>query len=310
VSGRATRRLLGGAAVLVATLVRAAGAQEGAGPPEPARCADRGHRIIMRSGAAAVFVGGNIALYEYFRRAWWSGERADKFRINWEQNEPFRQADKFGHALGGYHLTRAGAGVLKLACVSDRKAVTLGALYAVAFQLQIELWDATQAKYGFSPNDILANTAGTLYAVAQERYPTLRHVKPTFSFWPTDAYRNRHRFPAGAPGTELRPSLDYSGQTYWLSTDVDWLLPADLRRYWPNIVRLSLGHSITDYVDPHTGEFFKAKHRLLLSLDLDAERLPGDFPGWNFVKRQLSYIRFPAPALQITPTVRGIGWYR
>jgi len=269
-----------------------------------------GGRPATRVAVATTFVGGNLALYEYFRRAWWSGERAKRFTINWEQDDQFRQADKFGHALGGYHLARAGTDLLRAACASDRSAVLWGSLYAAAFQLQIELWDATQAKYGFSPNDVLANTAGTLYHVAQRAYPTLRHVKPTFSYSPSAAYRNRATFAPGSPSVELRPSLDYSGQTYWMSADVKALLPADLKPYWPGIVRLSFGHSITDFADPETGDWSTAEHQLLLSLDLDPEKLPGNHPVWKFVKHQLSYYRFPAPALQITPTVRGIRWYR
>ncbi|MEO8194860.1 MAG: hypothetical protein ABI681_13500, partial [Gemmatimonadales bacterium] len=34
---------------------------------------------VRRAGVAAVFIGGNAALYSYFKRAWWSGERADHF---------------------------------------------------------------------------------------------------------------------------------------------------------------------------------------------------------------------------------------
>ena len=296
-------------AVLAGALLAAGVARPSAAQPIAA-CSSQTYRVASRTGASALFVGANVALYEYFRRAWWAGERADRFRINWEHNDPFRQADKFGHALGGYHLTRAGTGLLETACVSEKKAVLWGALYAAAFQLQIEIWDAKQAKYGFSPNDVLANTAGTLYAVAQHASPRLRYVKPTFSYSPTAAYSNRENFPPNSAGNELRPTLDYSGQTYWMSADVKGLLPDDAKRFWPGIVRLSVGHSITDYVDPETGAFFKARHQFLLSLDLDPEKLPGNHPAWRFVKRQLSYYRFPAPALQITPGVKGISWYR
>ena len=305
-----TLLLAAGRAAALGALCALTALAQPAGAQQSPRCADRGYRVATRAGAGALFLGGNVALYEYFRRAWWSGERADRFRINWEWDEAFRQADKFGHALGGYHLTRAGTGLLKGACISDRKAALGGALYAIAFQTQIELWDATQKKYGFSPNDVLANSAGTLYAVAQELYPAVEHVKPTFSYWPTAAYRNRRNFAPNAAGAELRPSLDYSGQTYWLSADVDAMLPDGAKPFWPAVVRLSLGHSITDYVDERTGAFFRARHRLLLSLDFDPEALPGNHPAWRFVKRQLSYYHFPAPALQIAPTVKGIGWYR
>ena len=157
---------------------------------------------------------------------------------------------------------------------------------------------------------MLANTAGTLYAVAQAAFPAAQHVKPTFSYSPSAAYHRRRDFPSNAAGAELRPSLDYSGQTYWLSADVDAMLRGRAKRVWPAALRVSLGHSITDYVDEQTGAFYKAKHRVLLSLDLDAEKLPGNHAAWRFVKRQLSYYRFPAPALEIAPSVRGVAWYR
>ena len=91
--------------------------------------------------------------------------------------------------------------------------------------------------------------------------------------------------------------------------DVDTLLPEGPRRYWPGFVRLSLGHSITDWVDPVTGGSMRARRRLLLSLDFDPEKLPGRNPTWRLVKRQLSYLHFPAPAIQLTPKVEGLAWY-
>lgn len=258
----------------------------------------RAARVLVGTGAVAA----NAALYVYFRNAWWSGERADRFFVNWERNQSFRGQDKLGHGLGGYHLARLGSDLLRAACVGDRGAVWWGAGYAAAFQLQIELWDGRQKAYGFSPPDLLANTAGTALAVAQHYMPPLRHVKPTFSYSPTAAYRKR----LGA----LRPTVDYSGQTYWLSSDVESMLPEPARTWWPDLVRVSVGHSITDWVDPVTGAELRAERRIVLSLDLDPEALPGNNRAWRMVKHQLSYYRFPAPVLQIAPSVRGIAWYR
>ena len=270
----------------------------------PARCEPSPARTATRVGVATVFVGGNLALYEYFRRAWWSGERSSGIWINWERHEPFRQQDKLGHALGGYHLARVSDGLLRVACVSPTKATLYGAAYATAFQLQIELWDGLQKKYGFSPPDLVANALGAGLHVAQVRRPSLRVVKPTVSYARTAALKR------APPGAELRPTIDYSGQTYWLSFDVDSMLPPPARRYWPGLVRLSVGHSITDWVDPATQQTQRARRRLLLSLDLDPEKLPGTHRLWRPVKRQLAYYHFPAPALQLAPGLTGIAWHR
>lgn len=268
---------------------------------------DEGGRPGTRVVVAGVFVGGNVALYEYFRRAWWSGER-DDFQVNYDWDMEFRDMDKLGHALGGYHLARIGSGLLRAACVGERKAIWWGAAYAAAFQLQIEIWDGYQKKYGFSPPDLLFNTAGAAYAVAQHESPALVAFKPTISYRRTHVARNYASYPEGSNGRELRPSVDYSGQVYWISTDVDRLLPSSARRYWPGILRVSVGHGITDWVDPATGDAIRARRKLMISLDLDPEKLPGNHPVWKQVKHQLSFIHFPGPALVLTPDLSVKAW--
>ena len=282
------------AVVMLGARAPRAHAQPNAGCPGNQRAA----RLLVGTGAVAA----NAGLYVYFRNAWWSGEKADRFFVNWEHGLSFREQDKLGHVVGGYHLTRLGSDLLRVACIGDARAVWWGAAYAAAFQLQIELWDGRQKAYGFSPPDLIANTAGAGYAVTQHYIPSLRHVKPTISYNPTAAYRNR----LGA----LRPTVDYSGQTYWLSTGVDALLPESARGWWPDVVRVSVGHAITDWVDPRTGFELRARRKLVLSLDLDPEALPGSNRYWRVVKHQLSYYRFPAPALELTPSLRGVTWYR
>jgi hypothetical protein len=258
----------------------------------------------VRAGVGTGFVAGNAYLYHYFKKAWWSGERAPKFFFHADWDQEFRDQDKWGHMLGGYHLARFGYAGLREACVGKNKAIAWSAAYAALFQLQIEIFDGKFKKYGFSYADVIANTTGQAIAVAQEIRPSLRAIKPTFSYHKTQALKN------GA-NAELRPSLDYSGQTYWFSADMSQLLPNAAKPYWPSFIRLSAGHSITDWVDPNPpGGPRRAKRKILLSLDFDPEKLPGNSPLWKSIKHTLSYYRFPAPALQLTPNLRGIPWYR
>ncbi len=260
---------------------------------------------LRRAGVAAAFVGGNAALYSYFKRAWWSGEKADHFFFHADWDQDFRDQDKFGHAFGGYHLARLGSTSLRSTCMSKTHAIVWSAAYAAAFQLQIEIWDGMFKKYGFSYADVIANTTGTALEVLQETHPRTRAFKPTMSYTESAAMRNADNIPG-----ELRRSLDYSGQTYWLSTDVNALLPQAAKPFWPSFVRLSVGHSITDWIDPLTGANMRAKRKIVLSLDLDAEKLPGNNRLWKTFKHQLSYIHLPSPAIQISPTSKLIGWYR
>jgi hypothetical protein len=258
----------------------------------------------VRTGVGSAFVGGNAYLYHYFKKAWWSGERAPHFFFQSDWDQEFRDQDKFGHLLGGYQLARFGYEGLRLACVSPKKAIIWSAAYAAVFQLQIEIFDGQFKKYGFSYADMIANTTGQALAVMQEIHPGLRVVKPTFSYHKTLALKN------SANTSELRPSLDYSGQTYWFSTDVNQLLPDGAKPYWPSFIRFSVGHAITDWVNAETGATQRAKRKIVLSLDFDPEKLPGQAPWWRSVKHTLSYYRFPAPALELTPKVHLNPWYR
>jgi Predicted periplasmic lipoprotein (DUF2279) len=261
----------------------------------------------VRTSVGAAFIGGNAYLYHYFKKAWWSGERAPHFFFHADWDQDFRDQDKFGHMLGGYHLARFGHAGLRAACVGQKKAIIWSAAYAAAFQLQIEIFDGQFKKYGFSYADVIANTTGQTFAVLQELHPALKAIKPTISYHRTRALKNTNN---GTITSELRPSLDYSGQTYWFSADMNALLPSGAKQYWPSFIRLSAGHAPTDWINSNTGSPIRAKRKILLSLDFDPEKLPGDAPWWKTIKHTLSYYRFPAPALQLTPELHLSPWYR
>jgi hypothetical protein len=271
-----------------------------------ARC-DRSESDVVatRVAAGTMFVGTNALLYRYFKRAWWSGERANHFFFRADWDEDFRDQDKFGHLFGGFQLARLGYALLRNACASPKHALIWSAAYATLFQLQIEIWDGLYKKYGFSYADLIANTSGMVLAVAREKHPALRALKPTMSYRQSAAMRNRRNSPG-----EIRPTLDYSGQTYWFSLDVNAVLPDQAKPFWPRFLRVSAGHSVTDWINPSTGESMRAQRKLLLTIDLDLEQLPGENHVWKTLKRNLSYVHLPSPALMLTPRFEGLAWYR
>ncbi len=65
--------------------------------------------------------------------------------------------------------------------------------------------------------------------------------------------------------------------------DVRALPPTGMQSYWPSLLRASIGHSITEYIDPVTGASHRAWRELLLSVDIDPEKLPGQNPRWKAV---------------------------
>lgn len=262
---------------------------------------------LAQTAVAGTFIGGNLALYEYFRRAWWSGERAPFF-LNYDWNGNFRDQDKLGHMLGGYLLSEGGRELLESACMSEKKAALWAVAYAAAFQLQIEVWDGTQARYGFSPPDLLFNTIGQGISLSHAFVKPMRAVMPTISYGRTQALKNTQ---ANLIPGDLRPTVDYSGQTYWLSVDVDTLLPKRAKRYWPDLLRFSIGHTITDFIDPATGADIRAQRRILLTLDIDPLKLPGNAAWWVTVKKGLRHYHFPSPALEFrSGGVKAVPWHR
>lgn len=274
----------------------------------PSWCSAGGRgRRGAQVAVGATFVGGNLALYEYFRRAWWSGQRAPFF-LNYDWDGNFRDQDKLGHMLGGYLLSEGGRELLEAACMSEKKATLWAVAYAAAFQLQIEIWDGTQARYGFSPPDLLYNTIGQGLSLSHAFVPKMRAVMPTISYARTQALKNTQ---SGLIPGDLRPTVDYSGQTYWLSVDVDTLLPRGARKYWPDLLRFSVGHTITDFIDPATGADIRAQRRIMLTLDIDPLKLPGSAPWWVAVKKGLRHYHFPSPAIEIrSGGVKGVAWHR
>jgi hypothetical protein len=192
--------------------------------------------------------------------------------------------------------------------MSEKKASLWAVAYAAAFQLQIEVWDGTQARYGFSPPDLLYNSIGQGLSLSHAFVPAMRAVMPTMSYRRTQALKNTQ---AGLIPGDLRATVDYSGQTYWLSVDVDTLLPARAKRLWPDLLRFSIGHTITDFIDPRTGADIRAQRRILLSLDIDPLKLPGRAPWWVAVKQGLRHYHFPSPALEFrSGGVKGVAWHR
>lgn len=281
---------------LAVVLVRGAGSQ--------ANDCRGAERVMRRAAVATTVVGANAAMYVYFKHAWWSGERHG-FWFNNDWDQAFRDQDKFGHLYGGYQLTRAGAGILRFACVSPAKAVLWSAVHSTAFQLQIELWDARQKLYGFSVPDVLFNTVGAAYAIGQQHSRTLDAIRPTVSY-----RQSQSRRLGVGDNVSLRLTTDYAGQTYWFSANPDDFLHPRAARYWPGLLRLSLGHSVTEWRNPRTGAPLRGRRVLVGGIDLDVRRIPGRNPTWRTFKEQLSFYHFPSPAIRFTPSFEFVRWYR
>lgn len=90
-----------------------------------------------------------------------------------EEDSKYGGADKFGHFWATYAFSDALTGLYKHWGYESRKANNYGALSAWTVQAFMELADATSDTQGFSWEDMVMNTIGSLTSVLMERYPEL-----------------------------------------------------------------------------------------------------------------------------------------
>ena len=87
--------------------------------------------------------------------------------------------------------------------------------------------------------------------------------------------------------------------TYWLSADVNNLLPEGAQPYWPNWLNLAVGYGARDL--PQSNDEIKIRE-LYFGLDYNLVALPVENP---VLKKALAFanaIHFPAPAIRIDET--------
>lgn len=247
----------------------------------------------------AAAVGGVLTalvtgIHIYQQNAWWKDQRTSFHFVN--DPEYALNVDKAGHVLGGAFGSFLGQKSLEWSGFSRDASVWGGFAMGALFELYVEFEDGFARDWGFSPGDAIADVAGALWPVAQAYVPYAEHVQPKFSYWPSKALRD---------GTHKGNAIDdYEGQTYWLGLHVEGLLPSSLKPYWPDWLGIAVGVSIRDME-----QWDNRTRNIILALDYDMTKLPGD--GWflHALKQALNYIHFPAPAIRISPNYVAYGFY-
>lgn len=237
-------------------------------------------------GVGGLTLGIGIGVHIYQANAWWQ-EQDSKFRIvnDWEYA---LWLDKMGHFFGTALIAHGLSAGFEAANVDLEKSAIYGAIGAFAFETFVEIEDGFGPQWGFSPGDFAADFLGALYTVGQYYYPTLKHIQPRVSYYPSEKYRNgEHK------GNIID---DYAGQKYWLAFRMKELLPGKISDYWPSFLMLSVGMGLRDW-----DGFGGGKQDIFIALDFDAESIPLYGPVWQFVKNTLNFIHFPMPGIRITP---------
>jgi hypothetical protein len=255
------------------------------------------------AGATGGLAAAITALHIYQANAWWSDQRTD-FHV-FDDPDYKDNIDKFGHTFGGYYSAHFFDEAFTWSGFNPLQSAALGATCAALWELYIEVEDGFARDWGFSHGDAIADLTGAGFYFLRKQIPYLDNVKYKWMYWPSKQL------------LESRPDIpnqtqtfieDYAGQSYWISLNVNGILPDVAKPYWPEWLNLAVGvadYSLDAPADPIRG-FADRKKSWLIALDYDLGKLipESDYRILNFIRRALDYWHFPAPAMRITPDPR------
>ena len=114
--------------------------------------------------------------------------------------------DKLGHAFGTMLLSDFFAASMDRHHIPTRSAALTGSIMGWGVMAMVETFDGFSADYGFSPQDIVANTVGATFSFLRNTVPGLKNKLD---------YRLEY-IPSGYD-TGFKPHSDYAGQKYILA---------------------------------------------------------------------------------------------
>jgi len=198
--------------------------------------------IFLGSVITATYLGALLFLNE----TWYKKYPKSAFHF-YNDNDEWLQLDKAGHIWTSYQEGLAGVKLLKWCGVKENQAENYGSFLGLLLLTPYEVLDGVSAHWGFSPGDMVANLAGSLIVLTQEKLWKEQRISIKFS-------SHREKYPGDtlgfanlAYGTDFlgRTLQDYNGQTYWFSINLkSFLKNANFLPPWLNI---AFGYGITDF---------------------------------------------------------------
>lgn len=254
----------------------------------------------VRFGVVTGTVAATIAgIHFYQANGWWKDNRS---AFHFQEDLTYgRSVDKLGHFYGGI----AAAFILRKsyawAGLSDEASLYWGSAGSLLFQTYVEVEDGFST-WGFDRVDWAADLGGALWPIAQHHSPFLRNFDFKFSYHPSPELNN----PGGIGFKGQRHIMfdDYEGQTLWLSMNVHNLLPNSVNHVWPEFLNVAVGYGARDVLTK------QAYSVLFLAFDLNMTKvIPDDTPFLKLLGEALNFIKFPMPAVQISPNAIWYGLY-
>jgi hypothetical protein len=236
--------------------------------------------LFSRKTIATVVTGGVLAgslIDSYY--SWWRDSNG-RFVIHaegWFRGS--RGIDKAGHLFTSYFYFKTFQNLLRWGGYEPKTAFWWAAGLSAFFALSVEIGDGF-SEYAFDYQDLVFNTAGVGYGMLQTEVPFLQNFNLKWSYFPEGGYRFPPRF------TE-----HYDGHIYWLTANVNNLLPEGLEPYWPDLLQLGVGYSVADR---------GTRSEVVVGLDFNLEVFRPSSAEVDLFLRTLNTFHWPAPGVKFT----------
>ena len=254
---------------------------------------DRKKRNIFIGAEALTYTAGYVGL----NYLWYADFPRSSFHFFNDQNE-WLQMDKCGHSFSTYWIARSNYKLFKWTNMQDNVAIWGSLASSWIFISTIEFFDGLSAEYGASPEDIMANTAGSTLFGLQQFFWKEQKVLYKFSYFPSSFAKLRPNELGTTPIERLLK--DYNGQTYWLSTGLQAITGIKAIPQWLNV---AIGYG----ADGMTGasqnygilpEDRRTRH-LYFSFDLNLEKIKTKNKALKTMFFIFNCLKFPLPAIEI-----------
>ena len=254
---------------------------------------DRKKRNIVIGAEALTYTAGYVGL----NYLWYADFPRSSFHFFNDQNE-WLQMDKCGHSYSTYWIARANYTLFKWTNMRDNAAIWGSLASSWLFISTIEFFDGLSAEYGASPEDIMANTAGSTLFGLQQYFWKEQKVLYKFSYFPSSYAKLRPNELGTTPIERLLK--DYNGQTYWLSTGIQTITGIKAIPKWLNV---AVGYG----ADGMTGASQnygivpedKRTRQLYFSFDLNLEKIKTKNKTLKTIFFIFNCLKFPLPAIEI-----------
>lgn len=249
------------------------------------------NRYIIAAGA--VYGAGLIALDQI----WYKGHERESFHF-FNDNQEWKQMDKFGHFYSTYQISHLGIKALRSAHVDKDKAYIWGGLIGIIALTPIEILDGFSSEYGASWGDLVANFAGSALLTSQYLLWDKVKVHAKYSFYPDPIAKKRPEVLGDGLHEEI--IKNYNGMTYWLSFDLHGL--GHESNDFPKWLNLALGYGGKEMISAHDEASRKMGYdpyrQYFIGLDIDLTYIPTESKLLKSLLYIINMIRLPAPALE------------